>query len=150
MPIFSFFFFFFTLANISFPLTSNFIGELLLFTGISKLTLGILVLSLFGIVLNTIYSLWLCNRMLFGNVKSHLLLGFKDLTKLEIVLFSFLMFLVLLLGIFPNILGSIYLPTTTHQLGYVIKAVSYVHLTLKRRNDTNNVLENSNIEDYAF
>ena len=151
MPIFSFFFFFFTLANISFPLTSNFIGELLIFTGISKLTLGILVLSLFGIVLNTIYSLWLCNRMLFGNVKSHLLLGFKDLTKLEIFLFSSLMFLVLLLGIFPNMIGSIDLPTHTHQLVYIIKAVSYVHLALKRQNETNTLINDSDdIESIIF
>ena len=130
MPIFSFFFFIFTLANISFPLTSNFIGELLIFAGISDLNLGILILSLFGIVLNTIYSLWLCNRMLFGNPKSHLLYGYKDLTKLEIFVFSLLFLLVLMLGIFPNMIGNIHLSLYTHELGYVIKCLSYVHRKL--------------------
>jgi NADH:ubiquinone oxidoreductase subunit 4 (subunit M) len=36
MPLYSIFLFIFTLANISFPTTSNFIGEMLLFMGICK------------------------------------------------------------------------------------------------------------------
>jgi proton-translocating NADH-quinone oxidoreductase chain M len=127
MPIYSFYFLFFILANISFPLTSNFIGELLLFIGISKLNLGILILSLFGIVLNTIYSLWFCNRILYGNVKSHLLIKFKDLTFLEIYILSLILISVLLLGIFPNIIGGILLPYHEYSLVFVIKTLSIIH-----------------------
>jgi NADH-quinone oxidoreductase subunit M len=36
MPVFCFFFFIFTLANMSFPGTCNFIGELLIFAGLFK------------------------------------------------------------------------------------------------------------------
>jgi NADH-quinone oxidoreductase subunit M len=36
LPIYSIFFFIFILANISFPTTSNFVGEMLLFLGIFK------------------------------------------------------------------------------------------------------------------
>jgi NADH-quinone oxidoreductase subunit M len=36
MPIFSTFFFIFTLANMSFPGTSNFVGELLILAGIGE------------------------------------------------------------------------------------------------------------------
>jgi len=36
MPVYSIYLFLFTLANISFPTTSNFIGEMLLFIGICK------------------------------------------------------------------------------------------------------------------
>jgi proton-translocating NADH-quinone oxidoreductase chain M len=126
MPIFSFFFLSFILANISFPLTSNFMGELLLFIGISKLYFGILIISLFSIILNTIYSLWFCNRILYGNIKSHLLMGFKDLTFLEIFLLSILFISVLLLGIFPNIVG--YIPINfSHSLLFVIKTLSFIH-----------------------
>lgn len=126
MPIFSFFFLFFILANISFPLTSNFMGELLLFIGISKLYFGILLISLFSIILNTIYSLWFCNRILYGNIKSHLLLGFKDLNILEIYILTILFISVLILGIFPNIIG--YIPVNfSHSLLLVIKTLSFIH-----------------------
>jgi NADH:ubiquinone oxidoreductase subunit 4 (subunit M) len=126
MPIFSFFFLSFILANISFPLTSNFMGELLLFIGISKLYFGVLIISLFSIILNTIYSLWFCNRILYGNIKSHLLMGFKDLTILEIFILSVLFLSVLLLGIFPNIIG--YIPINfSHSLLFVIKTLSFIH-----------------------
>ena len=127
MPIYSTFFLFFTLANISFPLTSNFIGELLIFVGVSKLKLGLIILTLFSVILNTIYSLWFCNRLLYGNVKSHLLLGFKDLTLTEIIVLSSLALLVLILGIFPNILLDILPCNYTYSMEYYSLTLSLMH-----------------------
>jgi NADH-quinone oxidoreductase subunit M len=57
MPIFSVIFFLFTLANMSFPGTANFVGELLIFTGIFQRNSFILVLSASGIVLSAVYSI---------------------------------------------------------------------------------------------
>lgn len=56
MPVFSFFFFAFTLANMSFPGTSNFLGELLLFLGVFAQNSFVLLLSTAGIVLSAVYS----------------------------------------------------------------------------------------------
>jgi NADH:ubiquinone oxidoreductase subunit 4 (subunit M) len=56
MPLFSFFFFAFTLANMSFPGTSNFIGEILLFLGIFAQNSTTLLFSTAGIVLSAVYS----------------------------------------------------------------------------------------------
>jgi NADH:ubiquinone oxidoreductase subunit 4 (subunit M) len=56
MPLFSFFFFAFTLANMSFPGTSNFLGELLLFLGIFGNNNVTLIFSTAGIVLSAVYS----------------------------------------------------------------------------------------------
>lgn len=50
MPIFSVFFFFFTLANMSFPGTSNFVGELLILSGLFQKNTFILVLAATGVV----------------------------------------------------------------------------------------------------
>jgi len=80
MPIFSFFFFLFTLANMSFPGTSNFIGEFLIFVGLFKTHPWITFLAASGIVWSAIYSIWLFNRVVFGSLilssdlkkKSHL------------------------------------------------------------------------------
>jgi NADH:ubiquinone oxidoreductase subunit 4 (subunit M) len=56
MPIFSFFLFAFTLANMSFPGTSNFLGELLLFLGVYANNSVVLLFSTAGIVLSATYS----------------------------------------------------------------------------------------------
>lgn len=56
MPLFSTFFFFFTLANMSFPGTSNFLGELLIFTGLFYKNSAVLLLSTISIVLSAVYS----------------------------------------------------------------------------------------------
>jgi len=57
IPIFATFFFIFILSNISFPLTSGFVGELLVFVGLIKKhmwwALSIFVLT---VLINTFYS----------------------------------------------------------------------------------------------
>jgi NADH:ubiquinone oxidoreductase subunit 4 (subunit M) len=70
MPVFSFFFFFFNIANFSFPGTSNFIGELLLLIGIVKSNIFIFLLVGFGILFGTCFSILLLNKVIFGTFKS--------------------------------------------------------------------------------
>ena len=56
MPLFCGMFFAFTLANMSFPGTSNFLGELLVFLGIFAGNGTVLLFSAAGIVLGAVYS----------------------------------------------------------------------------------------------
>jgi NADH-quinone oxidoreductase subunit M len=56
MPIYGIIFFLFTLANIGFPFTSNFIGELLILLGIATTNVFVALLCLFSIVLPPLYS----------------------------------------------------------------------------------------------
>jgi proton-translocating NADH-quinone oxidoreductase chain M len=56
MPLFSGFFFAFTLANMSFPGTSNFLGELLLFFGVFAQNSAVLLAATAGIILSAVYS----------------------------------------------------------------------------------------------
>lgn len=57
MPLFSFFFFSFTLANIGFPGTSNFLGELLLFLGVFEKSSAVLLFVVISVVLSAVYSI---------------------------------------------------------------------------------------------
>jgi NADH:ubiquinone oxidoreductase subunit 4 (subunit M) len=57
MPLFAITFFVFTLANMSFPGTSNFVGEFLIFAGIFQKNPFIMVLSATGVVLSAVYSI---------------------------------------------------------------------------------------------
>lgn len=57
MPVFAFVFFVFALANIGFPFTSNFIGELFVILGVTSTNLFTGLLGLFSIVLPPVYTL---------------------------------------------------------------------------------------------
>jgi NADH-quinone oxidoreductase subunit M len=57
MPIFSFFFFVLTLANISFPLTSNFSAEIITLLGVTEVDYFTSGLTTFSMVFTLIYSI---------------------------------------------------------------------------------------------
>jgi NADH-quinone oxidoreductase subunit M len=50
------------------------------------------------------YSLWLVNRILFGNIKNFSIIEFQDLTRLEFYYLLPFGFLTILLGIYPELL----------------------------------------------
>lgn len=95
MPLYSILFFIFSIANMSFPGTCNFIGEFLIFLGLSQTILAknafiLLFFACFGIILSAIYSIYLVNRIIFGTWKTLHILRFADVTLTEfLVLFVF-------------------------------------------------------------
>nr|YP_008802568.1 NADH dehydrogenase subunit 4 [Monomastix sp. OKE-1]AGZ90221.1 NADH dehydrogenase subunit 4 [Monomastix sp. OKE-1] len=103
MPLFSFFFLLFTLGNISLPGTSSFIGELLILAGIFQTNTFIATLACSGMVLGAAYSLWLYNRVVFGNFKTHSIHHFADLNRREFFIFLPFGIAVLWMGIYPEI-----------------------------------------------
>jgi len=104
MPIYSIFFLFFTLSNIALPTTSSFVGEFLLLFGIFKFSSFIAVFSAFGVILCGAYSLWLYNKIIFGNIKNNHLVYFFDLDIKEIFILLTAAIIVIVLGIYPSIL----------------------------------------------
>jgi proton-translocating NADH-quinone oxidoreductase chain M len=126
MPIFAIIFLFFTLANLGFPGTSAFVGEILTLFGAFQSNVWVTILAATGMVLGAAYSIWLCNRILFGRLMSHLgpvetsvsvvnvdsNLGISkkievnkhfDMTKREFFVLLPLIFLTLYLGILPDV-----------------------------------------------
>ena len=69
MPLFCFFFGFFTFANISIPGTSSFVGEFLVLIGIWESNFFITLLVTTGVIFGALYALWLYNRVAFGSLK---------------------------------------------------------------------------------
>jgi proton-translocating NADH-quinone oxidoreductase chain M len=102
MPVYSVLFLIFTMANIALPGTSSFVGEFLLLTGIYKVNILASVISALGVILCGAYSLWLYNRIIFGNLKINHTLLFKDITFREFAILFPLLFLVFLMGIYPT------------------------------------------------
>jgi len=104
MPVYIVMFLFFTLANIGLPGTSSFIGEFLLLLGIFKVNTTACFLGATGMVLGACYSLWLFNRVAYGNLKFEYCVHFLDLNKREFLVFLPLIIGTLLVGILPNII----------------------------------------------
>lgn len=104
MPIYISIFLFFTMANISFPGTSSFIGEFLILTGSFKCNTSVTFLGATGVIIGGAYSLWLLNRISFGNMKVQYYKKFIDLNKREFFAFVPLIIGTLLLGICPNVI----------------------------------------------
>lgn len=102
MPVFITMFLVFTFANAALPGTSNFVGEVLLFTGIFQDNIFVTFFSAFGIILSGVYSLWLFNRIAYGNIKMQNLDLFTDINYREFMILLPLLFLTLYLGVFPN------------------------------------------------
>jgi proton-translocating NADH-quinone oxidoreductase chain M len=104
MPIFSVFFLVLTLANISLPGTSSFVGEFLILLNCFYTNRVICFLASLGVLLGAIYAMWLYNRMIFGLVKIPLIKTYSDLNRREFFLLSILILLIIVTGLYPKII----------------------------------------------
>lgn len=103
MPIYIFIFLFFTMANISFPGTSSFVGEFLILVGSFKVNSSVTFLGATGVIIGGAYSLWLFNRIAYGNLKTQYTTKFLDLSPRELVVFSPLILGTIVVGVYPSI-----------------------------------------------
>jgi proton-translocating NADH-quinone oxidoreductase chain M len=114
MPNFSVLFLCFILGNLSFPGTSSFIGELLVLLGIIKVSRVVTFLMLLGVILGGVYSMFLLNRVIFGQIKMK---HYSDLNLRESILILHMLVLVLWLGLSPNIILELLHVQSTYLCG---------------------------------
>jgi NADH-quinone oxidoreductase subunit M len=104
LPKYSLVFAIFMLAALGLPGTSGFVGEILVLIGAIQKNFLVAILASIGIILGAAYMLWLYKRVVFGKLEKSELKELKDLNLSEgIVLFS-LVALVLLFGVYPNLI----------------------------------------------
>jgi len=106
MPLYSALFLIFTMANIALPGTSSFVGEFLLLCGIYKTNVVACIAGAIGVILCGAYSLWLYNRVIFGNLKISYTTQFKDLNFREFTILLPLLFFVIFMGIYPSFFSN--------------------------------------------
>lgn len=101
MPVWSFMFFIFTCANLSFPLSPNFIAEVLCLA--SVFAVHELYAFIFCVcqILGAVYAFWAYNRIVHGVQHAQLPNGVMDLTRFEYCMVLPLLIGVLWLGIKP-------------------------------------------------
>jgi NADH:ubiquinone oxidoreductase subunit 4 (subunit M) len=114
MPLFSAIFLILSLANLSLPLTSSFVGEIFVVLGAFQNSPTAAFFSCFSMVLGAAYSVWLANRICFGSTKTISTTACFDLSRREFFILSPFVVLTFLVGIFPEpILQTLHVFTAT-------------------------------------
>ena len=103
MPLYVSIFLFFTMANIGLPGTGSFVGEFLILIGSFKTNTIIAFISATGMIIGGCYSLFLFNRVCYGNLKTQYFKHYLDINKREFFIFFPLILGTLVMGIYPNI-----------------------------------------------
>jgi len=84
IPVFATIFFLFAISNFSFPITSNFVGELLVILGLGVAAQRIvLIVAAISTFFTLVYTLLLINRILFGNLSTHYIKTYFEMTRRE-------------------------------------------------------------------
>jgi NADH-quinone oxidoreductase subunit M len=104
MPKYATMFMIFTLGSLGLPGTSGFIGEILVLIGAFKFNYWIAFLAAIGVILSACYSLWLYRRVVFGEIKNEKIKSLSDLNKMEYLILTPLLAMILVLGFYPAIL----------------------------------------------
>lgn len=90
-------------ASLGLPGLSGFVGEFLIFNGAFAITPGAAALSVLGLLLTAVFLLRMMRKVFWGPLKPSLA-KWQDLTKEERTLFGFLILLIVIPGIFPQVL----------------------------------------------
>nr|WEI34515.1 NADH dehydrogenase subunit 4 [Saururus chinensis] len=93
----------FTLANMSLPGTSSFIGEFPISVGAFQRNSLVATLAALGMILGAAYSLWLYNRAVSGNLKPDFLHKFSDPNGREVSIFLPFLVGVVRMGVHPKV-----------------------------------------------
>lgn len=119
MPLFTTLLFLFFLANVSFPLTANFVGELLLLIGIIQKSFFSAFFAATGIVLSAVYSFFAFGRIAFLGVSPYIE-RYSEISYLEFSTVWYFFFLILVLGIKPGLI----LDVTDFDVTYLLAEVA--------------------------
>jgi NADH-quinone oxidoreductase subunit M len=93
------------------PGTSGFVGEFLTLMGIFQVNTWVALIATSGVIFSAAYALWLYRRVVFGDLIKESLKTIKDMTAREKAIFAPLVFMTLLLGVYPALVTDIIGPS---------------------------------------
>lgn len=103
MPLFSILFFLLCLANCGVPLTLNFVGEFMSLYGVFERLPLLGIFASLSIIFSAAYTIYMFNRIAYsGSYSRHFLFNIPDLNKREFFTLSTMVFIVVILGIYPS------------------------------------------------
>lgn len=108
MPKLSFMYFSFCLANMGLPGFGNFIGEVLIAVSTVDSHESVFLTLMGSVFVGSLYNIWVYTR-LFHGVPSIESLNYKDLCLREFIYLSILVFILIIMGLYPEIFLDILL-----------------------------------------
>ena len=106
----------FAMANAGLPGTSGFVGEFMVVISAFQANFWYAFLAGTTLILGAAYTLWMIKRVVFGDIKNDNVASLKDINAREALVLGSLVFLVLLLGIYPAPLLEVMHSTVDHLL----------------------------------
>ncbi len=116
MPIFTAFFMLFAMANVGLPGTSGFVGEFMVILSTFKASFWVTFAAATTLILSASYTLWMFKRVFLGEVANDGVASLNDISGPDLIVFSILGFVVILLGVYPEPLLQLLHATVGHIL----------------------------------
>jgi NADH-quinone oxidoreductase subunit M len=91
-----------TLSSIGLPALSGFVGEFLVLLGAFRSHRTLAVIGTLGLILGALTMLRMFQNVMFGPIENEENLDLKDLNGREILTLSPILFLILLMGLYPR------------------------------------------------
>ncbi|MCK8465450.1 NADH-quinone oxidoreductase subunit M [Aliiroseovarius sp. S1339] len=111
MPAYALIFMFFTMANVGLPGTSGFVGEFLTLVGMFQANTWVALVAASGVIFSAAYALYLYRRVVFGDLIKESLKSITDMDAREKMIFAPLVFMTLLLGVYPSLVTDMIGPS---------------------------------------
>ena len=111
MPAYALIFMFFTMANVGLPGTSGFVGEFMTLMGVFQVNTWVAAVATTGVILSAAYALWLYRRVVMGDLLKESLKSITDMDRRERIIFTPLVVMTLLLGVYPALVTDIIGPS---------------------------------------
>ncbi|MFC3615751.1 NADH-quinone oxidoreductase subunit M [Lutimaribacter marinistellae] len=112
MPAYALVFMLFTMANVGLPGTSGFIGEFLTLMGAFQVNTWVTAVAATGVIFSAGYALWLYRRVVFGDLIKESLKAITDMNTRERAIFTPLIVMTILLGVYPSLVTDVIGPST--------------------------------------
>ena len=122
MPVYSWYFVFFALANCGLPGTSSFVGELLIIMSAYKANFVYAFFASTTLIISAVYSLWLVKRVVYGEAKISMENNIDANITEKILLFS-LAIIVLILGVYPDYIINFINPSLQSIINNIITKI---------------------------
>lgn len=118
MPKYALLFMIFTMGSVGLPATSGFVGEFLTFMAVFQVDKIAAAFAATGVILGAAYMLWLYRRVMFGELNAECA-KLKDLHSEELISLIILAVLVIVLGVYPEVVFELTRTTVEHLITQV-------------------------------
>lgn len=116
MPVFAAFFMLFALSNVGLPGTSGFVGEFMILLSTFKANVWITLGAASTLVIGASYTLWMYKRVFYGEIVHAGVATLKDVKGINTLVLVLLAAALLLLGLYPAPLLTVFHATVQHLL----------------------------------